>query len=83
MAGSTPNDHEPSNDVVPMDGVIEQTVAKEEPVQQQDDLLRDDKPPRPNYKLHYTLSGHTLGIASLKFSPDGKVLASCGMCTAE
>jgi len=33
----------------------------------------------PNYKHRYTLSGHTMSISSLKFSPSGSVLASSGV----
>lgn len=35
--------------------------------------------PRPNYKLRYTMGGHTMSISSIKFSPDGSMLASAGM----
>lgn len=34
---------------------------------------------KPQYKLRHILSGHTRSIASLKFSPDGSMLASCGV----
>lgn len=35
--------------------------------------------PKPNYKSRYLLSGHTMSISSLKFSPDGSKLASSGV----
>jgi COMPASS component SWD3 len=39
---------------------------------------QDAKAPSPNYKLRFILSGHTSSISSIKFSPDGSLLASAG-----
>lgn len=32
---------------------------------------------RPEYELAYTFKGHAAGVSSVKFSPDGKWIASC------
>ncbi|KAF5382918.1 hypothetical protein D9757_006374 [Collybiopsis confluens] len=34
--------------------------------------------PKPFFKAKYILSGHSRSVASLKFSPNGSTLASCG-----
>ena len=51
----------------------------------QQDIRHDKKPlteedaAKPQYKLRHILSGHTRSISSLKFSPDGFMVASSGM----
>lgn len=34
--------------------------------------------PKPNYEPKFMLSGHTMPISSVKFRPDGAMLASAG-----
>ncbi|KAJ7919139.1 WD40-repeat-containing domain protein [Mycena leptocephala] len=75
-AGPAPaeEDHAPETDVLMPESLPD--AAPPDPIQPE---LSEPKPtPGPHYKIRYSLSGHTMSISSLKFSPDGSKLASSG-----
>jgi WD40 repeat protein len=43
------------------------------------EAIRPELPTSLNYKLVFTLEGHKQTVSGVKFSPDGKMIASC--CT--
>lgn len=61
--------HEPETGELAMKSIPEQPSPPE----------RNQQTHKPHFKLKYTLSGHTMSISSLKFSPDGSMLASSGV----
>jgi COMPASS component SWD3 len=76
-AGPAPaeEDHAPETDVLMPESLPD--AAPPDPIQPE---LSEPKPtPGPHYKIRYSLSGHTMSISSLKFSPDGSKLASSGL----
>ncbi|KAG6381337.1 WD40-repeat-containing domain protein [Boletus reticuloceps] len=57
-----------------VDHLPENGLSPSEAVPKQQAISRS----RPNYCAKFILSGHTMSISSLKFSPDGNLLASSG-----
>jgi len=75
-------------DALPATIIMDQAEDTTVPPTQEDAIMSDTKVPNPEtkgdeasqdrFKMRYILSGHNRAISSLKFSPDGTLLASSG-----
>lgn len=65
---------ETTSDQHPLNGRTQST-----PVPDTTTIPKTDRS-RPQYAVKYILSGHTMAISALKFSPDGTMLASSASC---
>lgn len=54
-------------------------TSRRSPIQRPPAPPPPPKPTRLNYKQKFVLKGHKRGVAAVKFSPDGSMIASCCM----
>lgn len=85
---SDQNDHNPDHDTAEdgdngyafeeeSDTADQPTASSSQTPRERDQQTDDSRPLGVNYKPYMTLRGHKRGVAAVRFSPNGKWIASC------